>query len=138
MNRLAIVALVIVVSVLPTRPFAADRATADQAWARGIVKDFFHSAFDRDGAGVGLLSPELAKSHAWLFEGGRLVCCNAFHIVSEEVSPNGSEVIIKGNVKGGFVQDRYSDSFHGTFVLRVAKESGGRWSIRYVRLNWLN
>lgn len=116
----------------------ANDSQAEVAWARGIVKDFFHSAFDRDGAGVGLMSPELAKSHAWLFDGGQLVCCNAFHIVSEEVSPNGSEVIFKGNVKGGWVGVRSIMEFHGTFVLRVAKESGGRWSVRYVRLNWLN
>jgi len=137
MNRLPILAL-LMVGVFPARPSAADCAPAEQDWARGIVKDFFHSAFDHDGAGVGLFSPELAKSHAWMFARGQLVCCNAFHIVSEEVSPHGSEVIFKGNVKGGFVQDRYSVSFHGTFALRVAKESGGRWSIRYVRLNWLN
>jgi hypothetical protein len=52
-------------------------------------------------------------------------------IVSEEVSPNGSEVIFSGLLRG-------SDSIvsaDADFILRVAKESeGGKWSVRLLRL----
>ena len=106
-------------------------------WARQVVADFFEATADSPAAAAGLLSPELAKSiqsnpHAYTFlDQIRRWRYKEWKITSEEVAPDGTEIICRGVVKGNkelFWPD-------ADFKLRVAKESRkGKWSIRYMRI----
>ncbi len=109
------------------------------AWAKRIVTDFLDAAVsvDRDDQRcpevVGLLSTEYAEAiksdKRWSFLD--IIPEQRYSspkITSEEIAPNGSEIIFAGtmtNKKGR----------EATFTVRVARESEkGKWSIRYFRL----
>src|SRR5437588_3996043 len=86
---------------------AKKQDSADLKWARGIVKDFWGALLGEDGDFVeagGLLSPELSKS----LEIGdssasrelSLLILPYQHspvvVISEEIAPDQSEIIIRG------------------------------------------
>src|SRR5262249_45266211 len=102
---------------------------AELKWARKVANDFFQAINDGNEAAFGLLSPELAKA-VELTELFKLFRGTKKKVVSELVAPDGREVVITGGLKGLIViGDKLCKN--ATFTLRVAKESGGRWSIRF-------
>ena len=100
-------------------------------WAKGVLDDFFDATFSGkcETAG-GLLSPELAQTvgqrggvdgYLW---GLRLFTFDTRKVTSEEIDPDASEVVFKGELIG---KEKKAD-----FTARVAREGkGGKWSIRY-------
>jgi hypothetical protein len=104
--------------------------SAELKWARGVATDCIEALTTQEIHNfIGLLSPEFARivthgdfgidyPHWWSFKSGA--------IRSERVAPDRSEVVFAGILKNG--------SYQGDFVFRVARESGGRWSIRYLKI----
>jgi hypothetical protein len=102
-------------------------------WATRVAVDFFESLYRVDPSCFGLLSPELAKAYStphevynqfWAFSRPTLKT----HRVSPSRGSRG-EVIFSTILKGW-----RSDFPDADLLLRVAKESNGRWSIRYIRV----
>jgi hypothetical protein len=116
----------------PATP-AAEKETdrwEDLKWAKQVAADFLDSLYGAEGnkIAMGLLSPEMAKTfqdpdQLWRAYGGY----SAWIILDQDLAPNGSEAMFLGNLKGWDCQ--------GVFVVRVAKEPSGRWSIRYLRIH---
>lgn len=111
------------------------RREAELKWARRVVQEFLELATgDSPAEATGLLSQELARA----IQSDKLrtsfldVIWAGYRspkIISEEVAPNGSEIIVHGVLKGKALVD------DADITLRVAKEStNGKWSIRMVRL----
>lgn len=113
-------------------------------WARGIADDFWEAMIDGDCLeAAGLLSPELARSYraieldraagyhlSTLIQ--RIHGIQSVSISSAEMAPDRSEAIFRGMVTG---EKQGSDpEVKQDFTMRVAKEPGGRWSIRFLRL----
>ena len=110
---------------------------ADLKWARGVAMDFLEAESNRSGSSCGLLSPELFRAvrdaaiqnkSSYLSTGFTNVDFKAT-ITSEEVSPNGHEVIFAGILK-----DNGTDFPDVDFRLRVVRESAqGKWMIRFIK-----
>ena len=143
---------------------------AEAEWVRGIANEFLELLLQGKAQGelstspVAFLSPDLIDDKkevdsglheiAWQYRGAK------FHIQATEMAPNGSEVILRGELKplsnkeheariksnGGESNDALIQLFNGvqlgsrqdkqaTFTLRLAKESkSGRWTIRFMRV----
>jgi hypothetical protein len=119
-------------------PVSGDEATRDAGvkWAKRVAMDFLETACETGHYAdiAGLLSPDLARAVSedsrWPFAG--LYCDPRF--TSEELAPNGSEVLFTGVLKA---TEYYHDAGgqDADFTLRVAKESAsGKWSIRFLRV----
>jgi hypothetical protein len=116
-------------------------APAEVKWAEGIVTDFWKAMSDGStGMAAGLLSPELSDGlrRGTDSAGEYLQLLRAWDSVSvermsHEVAPGGGEIIFKG-VNSGKVT--YPEDYKRDFTLRVAKENGGRWSIRFIAIEW--
>jgi hypothetical protein len=106
-------------------------------WARGVAVDFLEAiTTDQYQAAWGLLSPEFAQGikAKESYEKGQYRFDAAFYcepkILSEEVSPNGNEVLFAGRLKTT-VPSRPD----GVFRLRVSRGSGtSNWSVRYLSI----
>jgi hypothetical protein len=119
-------------------------------WAKGIADDFWRAvfAFQAEQA-AGLLSPELSKSlvtQEWsgAGEGHRLLDLPAGEWLgkrlprgpdvivafdSQELSPEGSEVVFRGHLMG----KAGDEEVNANFTMRLVRESaGGKWCIRFL------
>src|SRR5689334_16557181 len=82
------------------------KPTDQRKWARQVMADFFESAAKTPAVAVGLLTPELAKSiladrQAYTFiDKIRRWNYKEWRVTSEEVSPDGTEIIFRGVLKG--------------------------------------
>jgi hypothetical protein len=134
------------VAATPTADGKRDESP-EVKWARGVAEEFWEALLDRDSVddGVeragGLVSPELisAMNNRTVRDPSSLmkVACEYGHdssvrVTSEEVSPDKSEVVFNGVLSGKFIFGGEPQT--ADFRLRVAKESGGRWSIRLFRI----
>ena len=102
-------------------------------WVRNIANDFWTCMRGCDyRQAAGLLSPELsdaAKGHLFGVEGYLQSLTGGFSsatTTSEEMAPDRSEVVFRGTLSG--------DGPTLEYVLRIAKESNGRWSVRFLRI----
>jgi hypothetical protein len=109
----------------------------DLKWAKQVVADFFEATADSPTTAAGLLSPGLANAmsadpRAYTFmDQIRRWNYKEWKVTSEEVAPDGTEIILRGVVKGN-KELSWPDA---DFKLRVAKEAvRGTWSIRYMRI----
>jgi hypothetical protein len=119
------------------RPEVVEQPDAKNAarvkWAKGVLADFLDSAFAGDLiTASALFSPEFVQgakedgpNGLSNFLAKRLWgSFNTFKVISEEMDPDGGEVVLKGELLG---KSRNAD-----FKARVAREGvGGKWSIRY-------
>jgi hypothetical protein len=117
---------------LPATPSNQKSKTADLQWAKGVALDFLKSASGgAQPSAIALTSPELAK--AILAETyPNLLQTRAFAfkdatIISEEASPDGTEVIFKGRLKYA----EFLKVEDGKFKLRLVN-AHGKWSIRFI------
>lgn len=102
---------------------------AELKWAKGVATDFFE-AFFRDGyESINcFLDPSFAEAfNSYLYAKSGLWTYSSFSFKGESLSPNNCEAILIGLLKGA--------KGDGRFYARVAKESNGRWSIRYLRIH---
>jgi hypothetical protein len=113
------------------------RAADELKWARHVVDDFFELVGESPANVGGLLSPELATAlHSnprdyTVLDQIRRWGYKDWKISSQEVSPDGTEIIYRGIVKG----NKALVGPDSDFKIRVAKESKtGKWSIRYIKL----
>jgi hypothetical protein len=150
MNQRLICVIVVALALGPIVPTAADEkpkshATPEAAWAGAIALDFWEALLNGDGAmAAGLLSPELTRSlaqphfkksaDAWLMQLTARHAKATVRLDSEAVAPDRSEVVLKGVLSGREYAQKDGPMITADFMLRVAKESGGRWSIRYLQL----
>lgn len=133
--------------VNPTRQPLGEASSPDAnvKWAERIIMEFFEALKNEDGASVGFLTAELARAYPnweknigpferYTFPPSQL---------RREVAPNGSEVIYSGRLKGRKWEVTFGDKHEegiysdGEFVLYIAREASGRWSIRYIRVREL-
>lgn len=124
---------------------ARDTDPPELKWARGIADDFWKALIDREPyEAAGLLSPELTQSYsaqdihkaagsylASFIEGKDGI--KSVLISSAEMAPDRSEAIFRGTVSGKLYDSAHPEAKQD-FTMRVAKEAGGRWSIRFLRL----
>jgi hypothetical protein len=119
----------------PTRQ--KPEAEPELKWAEGVVNEFFDALKSESPAVRGLLSPEFAA--AWPLDGTYPpLGWYSFppSSLSKTVAPNGGEIIYTGRVKGKEIASGNAIWLQqdADLLLRVARESGGRWSIRYLKL----
>ena len=106
-------------------------------WAKEILADLWAAARSNDYRQVeGLISPELARGYpktgealASFAESMRweLNLYDSYKVTSEEIDPEGGEVILKGEL--------LAKNKKTGFKARIARESAGKWSIRYFVIN---
>jgi hypothetical protein len=108
------------------------KSKAELKWARKVATDFLEAVNNGEAAAVGFLSPELSKGMK-AEEVFQLFWASDAKILSEHVAPNGCEVIFAG-VLPGFTYEGTKSLPDKDFPLRVAKENGGRWNVRFIRV----
>jgi hypothetical protein len=138
--------LVCSADIPPPRPVGV---AAEVKWARGVAEDFWAACrSDHPEQAAGLMSPELARAvqtHDFSLPGDKQVTPGEYlrqraelvgygvgaevRFDAEELAPDRSEVVFRGRVTG---VARWVERVTNRFVMRVAKEPGGRWSVRYL------
>jgi hypothetical protein len=135
MRNLGIAALGCFSALLSVTVASADdaKSKAELAWARKIATDFLETIYDGDKTALGFLSPELSRALTYRDVLEPFLGSTNPKIISKQVAPNGCEVIFAGILEGSELSGKkvYPDK---NFTLRVAKENGGRWSIRFIRV----
>lgn len=120
---------------------ARDSVPPELKWAKSIADDFWKALIDGEPyEAAGLLSPELTQSYsaqaldkgagsylAYVIERNHGI--KSVSISSAKMAPDRSEAIFRGMVTGENDPEVKHD-----FMMRVAKEGGGRWSIRFLRI----
>jgi hypothetical protein len=109
------------------------KSKAELQWAKRVATDFLEAACAGKPVAVGLLSPALAKAMGQELQAiyAPLSGMRAT-ITSRKVAPNRCEVIFAGALKENEELRNAKWHFQGRFKLRVAKEIGGTWNIRFV------
>jgi hypothetical protein len=115
-------------------------------WAKGIMDDFWAAlltdAMPSDWQPyIGLLTPEFAKSFQTprgllsdLDVLGGNYCDSHVTVSSAMLSPDRNEVVFKGLLAGKEKGDPKGKKVEADFTVRVAKQPGGAWSIRFLRV----
>jgi hypothetical protein len=111
---------------------------AELRWARGVAREFLDIAVDKDRdrsimptSVAGLISPHAAEGILGQRDINPLWKLSKFteaKITREQVSPDRREVIFFGTLAGSRWESEKDKT--ATFKMRLAKEPGGRWSIR--------
>lgn len=139
--------LAVVLASLSQPPVAAP---PEVQWARGIVDEFWSAALVLDrsqaDAAFGLMTPVLAGALKERFDvPGGGYCDNTLRwfahrygraittISSTDLSPDRAEVVFKGRLAGFEFGDRDMKT-EAEFTIRVAKQPGGAWAIRFLRV----
>ncbi len=119
-------------SSLASKDHIKKKEEPEVQWAKNILKDFFDNGiFGANTAAFGLLSPELAKTYPTIPDlFGIFGLYQSVTFDEYSFAPDKSEIIFKGFLQPHEVLQRKKEPL----IIRVAKESQGRWSIRYIRL----
>jgi hypothetical protein len=124
---------------------AAPAKAPEVRWARGIVDDFWSQVLTCDLKSepyLGLLTPELADTlrsknecHLGTVEaiGGRFRGATV-EVASADLSPDRTEAVFKGRLSGRVFGRPGGDKVEADFTVRVAKQPGGAWSIRFLKV----
>jgi len=147
---LCFVSVLLLAGSAPPKVGDEGKRAEELKWARGIAMDFFAVAGRSRAEAEGLLSPEFFKAVSeqrdWTFFGELdKHDWNDPKITTEEMAPNGNEVILKGTLKRTeYVIERNEDNtersrrektLEADFTVRIVRESpDGVWRIRYVRI----
>jgi hypothetical protein len=147
---LCLVSVVLLAGTAPPKAGEEEKRADELKWAKGITLDFFAVAGRSRADAEGLLSPELSKAVSergfWTFLDELFKHnWNEPKITTEEMAPNGNEVILKGTLKrteydierneDNTVRSRREKTLEADFTLRIVRESAdGVWRIRYVRI----
>jgi hypothetical protein len=147
--RYGLLFVLLVACVSGVAPANKPEVAPEVKWARGIADDFWRALLNGQARQAGgLLSSELANSlvtyewsgpgekarlmslpaHQWLTDRIPAGPSVSVVFVSEELSPDRAEVVFRGQL-GGKYQDK---PVAADFTMRVAKESGGKWAIRFL------
>jgi hypothetical protein len=106
-------------------PGAIATAQAELTWAKGVVTEFFDASFEKGSQQVhGLLHPEFAKTFYQFRLWQDFREYSSASITGAEIAPNQSEAVVSGVLKG--------KKGNAEFRVRVAKDSGGVWCIRFM------